>query len=134
MSKRSKALWQIAQHATASFGLAIVPTAFAKGHNHAIVLSLNEITLCIRIAEEYAERKVSKDEVIQWLKDFGLAAVGSTGLAFIGTKAGHALASELLHLVPGIGWIIKGSVAAAITVSVGLSFLVACERYFGETA
>jgi len=130
MSKRNKALWVIAQHAVGSAGLAAVPTPFAKGHNHAVVISLNELALCVRIAEIYAERSVTKNEVTQWLIDFSLATVTGGGLAFVGTKVGHALATELLHLIPGVGWVIKASVAAGITVTVELGFLAACEKYF----
>jgi uncharacterized protein (DUF697 family) len=77
------------------------------------VLTLNQMRLVLRIAAAHGV-EVSNDRLPE------LLAVLGSGLGF------RALARELLDLVPGVGWAIKGGVAYAGTRALG----EAAVRYF----
>ena len=84
------------------------------------VLTLNQMRLVLRIAAAYGV-EISNDRLPE------LVAVLGGGLGF------RALARELLDLVPGVGWAVKGAVAYAGTRALGETAL----RYFAarvETA
>ena len=70
------------------------------------VLTLNQMRLVLRIAAAHGE-EVSNDRLPE------LLAVLGGGLAF------RAVARELLDLVPGVGWAVKGAVAYAGTRALG---------------
>jgi uncharacterized protein (DUF697 family) len=78
------------------------------------VLTLNELRLVLRIAAAHGE-EISNERLPE------LLAVVGGGLAL------RALARQVVDLVPGVGWAVKGAIAYAGTRALG----EAAVRHFG---
>jgi uncharacterized protein (DUF697 family) len=70
------------------------------------VLTLNQIRMVLRIAAAYGE-ELDKERA------FEILSVVAAGLGF------RTVARQLVGLVPGLGWAVKGGVAYAATLAVG---------------
>lgn len=70
------------------------------------VLTLNQIRMVLRIAAAYGE-ELDKERA------FEILSVVAAGLGF------RTVARQLMGLVPGLGWAVKGGVAYAATFAVG---------------
>lgn len=127
--KRHKAFWAIVEQAIVGGSIAIVPVP-GVGIQRQVALGINEISLCARIAQIYAERRVSEGEIVQMLGDAGIAVVSGSGLALAATKIGQLVIDDLLNWLPIVGWGIKGMLATSLTALVGCTFLGICELYF----
>jgi uncharacterized protein (DUF697 family) len=119
-------VWVIVQHSVGGGGAAAIPTPGFETHKH-LALSTNEVTMCVRIASIYSGIDVSKDKVIELLKEAGIAVSIGGGLALVATKIGHGVLNELLNFIPIIGWGIKGVLAGSLTAGGGWAFLKFCQ-------
>ncbi|MGJ3252304.1 MAG: hypothetical protein ACFE0J_14420 [Elainellaceae cyanobacterium] len=124
-TKRNKAILAIIATTTANAGGAAVPTPGVETGKHA-VFSAAEIAMCVTIYNLYFSEDISKDGIKDFLIKNGIAVAGGGGLAFVGTKLGHAAVAEMLNFIPVIGWGIKAVLAGSITASIGFSCLSAC--------
>jgi uncharacterized protein (DUF697 family) len=79
------------------------------------VLTLNQIRMVFRLAAAYGE-EIDRERALE------LLAVVSAGLGF------RAVARQVLGLVPGPGWAIKGSIAYAGTLALGEAAIAYFER------
>lgn len=126
-SKRNKALLAITGAVLANGCGAAIPTPGVETCKH-LAYSGVEITLCITIYNIYFDTKLSKSEIKDFLVDNGIVTASGTGLAYIGTKAGHSAISELLNFVPVVGWGVKGILAGSITSAIGIACMQACHE------
>jgi hypothetical protein len=131
-SKKRQAMWIVLQQASVSGGIAAMPTPGLEVGKHALLLSVNEIAMCVRIATVYAGRKVSEEDVKQLLIDGGVAFATGGGLAFLATQAGRGILNEILNFIPIIGWGIKALIAGSLTAIVGATFIGIADSYWGE--
>lgn len=118
--KARQANQAIAAAVTAAAAAAAVPIPFSS----AAVLVPVQLSMMARIAQLHG----------LGLEKAGLLAVASTSLA---TAAGRAAASNLLKLIPGagsvVGGVINASVASSLTLAMGQSWLVVCQRSLDGT-
>lgn len=124
--KRKNAILAITTCTIGNGAGAAVPTPGAESCKH-LVYSAVEVGLCLRIHNIYFEEELNKEDIEDWLLSNGLAVTGGGGLAFVGTKVGHAAINEVLNFVPVIGWGIKGALAGSITASIGIACMQFCD-------
>ncbi len=126
-SKRKKAILAIIAAVLTNGCGAAIPTPGVETCKH-LAYSAVEITLCISIYNIYFDKKLSQSEIKDFLIDNGIATASGTGLAYVGTKAGHSAVSELLNFVPVVGWGIKGILAGSITSTIGIACMQVCHE------
>lgn len=115
--KKKAAAGIVRQSAAAAAVVGATPIPFAD----AALLIPTQVTMIARITAAFGLPKHSSR---------ALAVVGSIALTGGATVAGRALASNLMKFVPGgalIGSAISGSVAAALTTTVGSAWSRVCE-------
>ncbi len=114
----------IRQHASASFAVGFTPIPFADGP----ILLANQGTMIRRIMKQY---DLENDfESIQMM-------VGALGAGTLISNLGRYLVGQLAKFIPGAGSVINGSVATAITVSLGftvseISYRIAKQKLQGK--
>mgnify|MGYP000870277397 CR=1 FL=1 len=126
-SKRGRALWLISIQSAAGGGVAAVPKPGLETFAH-VTLSANEIALCLGIAQIYFGAGVTREDVIRMMKEAGIAVAAGGVLAYGATKVGHGVVNELLNAGGPVGWGIKAILATSLTATVGVSFMVFCEK------
>ncbi|WP_010288707.1 YcjF family protein [Kurthia massiliensis] len=105
----------IRQHAAASFAVGFTPIPFADGP----LLLANQSAMIGRIMKQY--RLDSDFENISMI-------VSALGAGTIVSNLGRYLVAQLTKFIPGAGSVINGSVATAITVSLGFTISEICYR------
>lgn len=131
VSKKVDAIWVVVQHCVGSAGASAVPTPGAELPKNA-ALRANDIAMCVRIAYTYCGKKFSKEEVIELLKEAGIA-VSVGGVLSVGAGAvGHAAVNEMLNFIPVVGWGIKAVLASSLCAGIGWAFIKFCESRFGD--
>jgi uncharacterized protein (DUF697 family) len=105
----------VCEHLVASFARknALVAAAVWIPGADLPILALNELRLVLRVAQAYGVESV-RDRLPE------LAATLGAGFGL------RALARELLDLIPGAGWVLKGAVAYGGTRALGEA---ACLRF-----
>lgn len=102
----------IRQHAIGSFAVGFSPIPFSDGP----ILIANQTAMIGRILHQYGLVNVSEQMT---------TIIGSLGIGNIISNLGRFVAGQILKFIPGIGTIaggvINGTVATAITVSLGLT-------------
>ena len=126
--KKLKAIQVVIEQSVASAGLSALPTPGFETGKHAFLLSVNEISMCVRIANVYSGSKIGESEMKEVLLDTGLAISTGGGLAFIATQAGRGIVNEMLNFVPVVGWVIKGIIASSLSAMIGASFIAVAEE------
>jgi hypothetical protein len=85
-----------------------------------------------RIYDIYFDEDIGAEEVARMLMQTGLATTVAGGLAYGAVKVTEALLSEVLNRVPGLGWIISGTITASVTLTVGSLWLWMCDTAFRQ--
>lgn len=105
----------IRQHAAASFAVGFTPIPFADGP----ILLANQSAMIGRIMKQYGlDSDFENISVI----------VSALGAGTIVSNLGRYLVAQLTKFIPGAGSVINGSVATAITVSLGFTVSEICYR------
>ncbi|MCD7100710.1 YcjF family protein [Pseudoclavibacter sp. 13-3] len=110
--KRGAARRVIALASTTATGIGAIPIPVAD----AVPLMAVQVGMLRRIASIYG---------ISLTKQATVALVAQLA----GALAGKTLATSLLKLVPGAGWVITGAVAGGITTALGYAWLKLCENH-----
>lgn len=99
-------------HAASSFGIGFTPIPFADGP----ILLANQGLMIKRVLSKYN---------LDNINDQMIGIVGTLGAGQLVSQLGRYLVAQLLKFVPGVGTVasgmINGTVAVAITVSLGLT-------------
>jgi hypothetical protein len=127
--KRIDAAWAIIQQAAASGLATMVPTPLAETGKH-IALAGNEILLCLRIYKIYYEEEISREELLGLLQEAGIVAIVGTGLAYIATKSGQILISELSNFIWPIGAVVTAPLAGSLTAMIGISCMLFLDQAY----
>lgn len=105
----------IRQHAAASFAVGFTPIPFADGP----LLLANQSAMIGRIMKQYGlDSDFENISVI----------VSALGAGTLVSNLGRYLVAQLTKFIPGAGSVINGSVATAITVSLGFTVSEICYR------
>ena len=105
----------IRQHAAASFAVGFTPIPFADGP----ILLANQSAMIGRVMKQYGlDSDFENISVI----------ISALGAGTIVSNLGRYLVAQLTKFIPGAGSVINGSVATAITVSLGFTVSEICYR------
>lgn len=110
--KRGAARKVIGLAAAAATGVGAVPIPLAD----AVPLMAIQVSMLRKVATIYGIA-------------LGRQATVAMVAQLAGALAGKTLATSLLKLVPGLGWVITGGVAGTITSALGLAWLGLCESH-----
>ena len=129
--KRKDALSTLLIGAAGTGAGSATPTPGLEAPKQAVI-AIADFALMARIFDIYFDEDIEAKEVARTLMQTGLVIPVAGGLAYGATKATEALLSEVLNWVPGVGWIISGTITASVTLTVGSLWLWMCDTGFRQ--
>src|SRR5207248_10944312 len=123
------AAWAIIQQGAASGLATMVPTPLVETGKH-IALAGNEILLCLRIYKIYYEEEISREAMLGLLQEAGIVVMVGTGLAYLATKSGQILISELSNFIWPIGAVVTAPLASSLTAIIGVSCMLFLDQAY----
>jgi len=129
--KRNNALSALLIGAAGTGAGSATPTPGLEAPKQAVI-AVADLALMARIYDIYFDADIGAEEVARMLMQTGLVITVAGGLAYGTVKVTEALSSEVLNWVPGVGWIISGTITASVTLTVGSLWLWKCDTAFRQ--
>jgi hypothetical protein len=129
--KRKDALSTLLIGAAGTGAGSATPTPGLEAPKQAAI-AVTDFALMAGIYNIYFDEDIGAKEVARALIQMGLAIPVAGGLAYGATKTTEALLSEMLNCIPGVGWIISGTITASVTLTVGSLWLWMCDSTFRQ--